>query len=74
MTISIADVFPKMTKRQREVCVLLIMGYSNKEAAHALNISPRTIEDHRREVMRTAGVVSRSQLTIKLLGSPEVIA
>jgi FixJ family two-component response regulator len=49
MTIKISDVFPKLTKRQREVCALLIIGYSNKRVGHVLGISSRTIEDHRRE-------------------------
>jgi FixJ family two-component response regulator len=74
MTINIADVFPNLTKRQREVCALLITGYTAKRAAHVLGISPRTVEDHRRGVFKGAGAVSLADVAMKLCGSPEVVA
>jgi DNA-binding NarL/FixJ family response regulator len=74
MTIKISDVFPKLTKRQREVCALLMIGYSNKRVGQVLGISSRTIEDHRREILKGAEAVSLTEVAMKLCGSPEVVA
>jgi DNA-binding NarL/FixJ family response regulator len=41
-----------MTRREREIAVLLADGYSTKEAAAVLDISARTAEAHRASVMR----------------------
>jgi FixJ family two-component response regulator len=74
MTIKISDVFPSMTPRQREVCALLIMGYTSKRVGHVLGVSPRTVEDHRQAIMKAAQAVSLSEIAIKLCGSPEIVA
>lgn len=72
MTIKISEVFPTLTKRQREVCILLVRGYSSKYVARAHDISPRTVEDHRREILKNVGAISMAEVTFKLFGSPEV--
>jgi DNA-binding NarL/FixJ family response regulator len=41
-----------MTRREREIAVLLADGYSTKEAAGVLDISARTAEAHRASIMR----------------------
>jgi len=41
-----------MTRREREIAVLLADGYSTKEAAVVLDISARTAEAHRASIMR----------------------
>lgn len=41
-----------MTRREREIAVLLADGYSTKEAAAVLDIGIRTAEAHRASVMR----------------------
>jgi DNA-binding CsgD family transcriptional regulator len=41
-----------MTPREREPARLLADGYSTKEAAGVLNISPETAETHRASVMK----------------------
>jgi len=40
-----------LTKRERDVLVLIAGGASNKEAGRRLGISPRTIEVHRAHIM-----------------------
>lgn len=40
----------RLTKREREVFELLVKGYSTKEIARELGLSPRTIEDHRAQI------------------------
>ena len=41
-----------MTPREREIAKLLADGYSTKEAAAILNISPKTAETHRASIMK----------------------
>ncbi|WP_315731607.1 MULTISPECIES: helix-turn-helix transcriptional regulator [unclassified Bradyrhizobium] len=74
MTINISDLFPDLTRKQREVCALLVKGYSHKEAAIELRCSPRTIEDHLQEILRKTKAYDSRRLIYKVLGSPEVIA
>jgi FixJ family two-component response regulator len=72
--IRISEVFPSLTRRQREVCVLLIQGQSNKEVARVLGISHRTVEDHRMDILRQAQACGINELVYKALGSPEIVA
>ena len=44
-----------MTQREKELARLLADGYSTKEAASVLNISPKTAETHRASVMKKLG-------------------
>ena len=41
-----------ITQREREIARLLADGYSTKEAAEVLNISPKTAETHRASLMK----------------------
>ncbi|MGD8921943.1 MAG: response regulator transcription factor [Candidatus Zixiibacteriota bacterium] len=41
-----------MTPREREIARLLADGYSTKEVADVLNISPKTAETHRASIMK----------------------
>ncbi len=41
----------RLTKQQRAVLGLICDGLLNKQAAHALGLPPRTIENHRLEIM-----------------------
>jgi DNA-binding NarL/FixJ family response regulator len=51
-----------MTPRQREILQLLADGYAVKEIARRLDISPRTVEFHKRQMMESVGVHSTAQL------------
>ena len=46
----------KITRRDREVLLLLVQGCSNKEIATELNISPRTVKQHLRTLFLRAGI------------------
>ncbi len=52
----------ELTDRQREVCKLLAYGHTNSEVGEKLNISPRTVESHRAEIMRKLGFDNRADL------------
>ena len=51
-----------LTRREREVLRLVSEGYSNKEGAKLMNISHRTFECHRAEVMRKLGAKNTAEL------------
>ena len=51
-----------VTPREREIIQLLTEGKSNKEAASELNVSTRTIETHRANIMHKLGLNSLSDL------------
>jgi DNA-binding NarL/FixJ family response regulator len=51
-----------LTARQREVLQLIAEGRSMKEIASVLNISQRTAESHKYDIMRTLGVDSTAAL------------
>ncbi len=52
-----------LTDREREVLALLARGLSSKEIAVELDISTRTVETHRANLMRKLGVKSVALLT-----------
>jgi DNA-binding NarL/FixJ family response regulator len=52
-----------LTVRERDVCTLVAGGATNREAAAALHVSPRTVEHHLRVAYRKLGVRSRTEMT-----------
>jgi DNA-binding NarL/FixJ family response regulator len=52
-----------LTDRERDVLRLLVRGLSSKEIGNALDISARTVETHRANLMRKLGVKSVALLT-----------
>ena len=53
---------PELTVRQREVLRLILDGRRMKEIAAALNLSTRTVETHKYQMMETLGVTSTAEL------------
>ena len=51
-----------LTKREREVLSLISEGFSNKQGALRMQISPRTFESHRAEAMRKLGARNTADL------------
>ncbi len=51
-----------LSKRELQVLQQFISGASNKEAARALGISPRTVEDHRSHIMKKLGARNSADL------------
>jgi FixJ family two-component response regulator len=51
-----------LTRREREVLEQFASGASNKEAGRTLGISPRTIEDHRANIMKKLGARNAADL------------
>jgi len=61
-----------LTRREREVLSLISEGYSNKEGALRMSISPRTFESHRAEAMRKLGARNTADLVRLALLHPTV--
>lgn len=51
-----------LTNRERDVLMGLVQGHLNKQVAYDLDISPRTVEVHRANIMRKLEVHSLSEL------------
>jgi two-component system response regulator FixJ len=54
--------FKVLSARQRQVMELAVAGLSNKEIASQLNISPKTVENHRAWVMERIGAKNLAEL------------
>ena len=51
-----------ITKREKQILKLILEGLTNKEIAEALDISKRTIEVHRFNLMKKLGVKNLMEL------------
>ena len=56
------DIGSSLTPRQREVLQLLAEGHPLKEIASTLNISTRTVEFHKYQMMECLGIKSTAEL------------
>lgn len=56
------DPHETLTPRQREVLQLVAEGKTNPEIAARLNISPRTVENHRATLMQRLGLQNQTEL------------
>jgi DNA-binding NarL/FixJ family response regulator len=56
------DPVAAMTPRQREILQLLVEGKSAKEIAAALNLSARTVEDHKYRLMESLNIDNSAEL------------
>jgi len=59
-----------LTRRECEVLNLISEGYSNKQGALRMRISPRTFESHRAEAMRKLGARNTAELVRAALKHP----
>jgi DNA-binding NarL/FixJ family response regulator len=60
---SVDEDLDRLTEREREVMRLIARGYSYKEVAGELFISPKTVETHMSSVLRKLQLSSRHELT-----------
>jgi DNA-binding NarL/FixJ family response regulator len=56
------ETFSKLTSRQREVLQLVAEGYSAKEIAAILNVSMKTVEYHKYQMMENLGLKTLAEL------------
>lgn len=63
-----------LTRRQEEVALWVIRGYSNRMIAKKLFISEQTVKDHLQDVFEHIKVKSRAALIAKVLGTKEALS
>jgi DNA-binding NarL/FixJ family response regulator len=56
-----------ISERERDVLVLLTLGYTNQEIAAMLFISVRTVETHRAHIMQKLNLKTRAELVLYAL-------
>jgi DNA-binding NarL/FixJ family response regulator len=57
-----STILDTLTKRERQILNLVISANSNKEIAQILNISSRTVDTHRANIMNKLGVKNTAEL------------
>lgn len=60
----------ELSPRERQICMLLTEGQSAKDMGRILDISPRTVEAHRANLMKKYEVKSTSELIARLASMP----
>jgi DNA-binding NarL/FixJ family response regulator len=65
---------PSLTRRQRELLLLLTQGFDNRKIAQTMNLSVKTVENHLTTLYRALGVESRLAATTFANQNPEVLA
>lgn len=53
-----------LTVRENEITGLIAQGFTNKQIAEQLFLSPHTIHSHRKNIMKKLGIKSTSELTV----------
>lgn len=61
----------QLTRRQQEVCDMIVCGLTNKQIGRRLGLSHRTVEDHRHGIYAAMGVNNAVGLLYKLLVANE---
>jgi len=57
-----------LTPRQQDILQQMLLGRTSKEIALHLNLSPRTVEDHRSHIIKKANAKTTSQLLLAVFG------
>lgn len=59
---SVIDQSVRMTKRERQVVELIADGFTNKEIAHKLHLSPYTVKSHVHNILEKLALNTRVQI------------
>lgn len=51
-----------LTNREREIVRLTFLGYTNNQIANKLKISPKTVENHKTNIMQKLGIKEKHEL------------
>ncbi|TAN46080.1 MAG: response regulator transcription factor [Candidatus Methanoperedens sp.] len=57
-----AQALQKLTKREREILLLVVSGFTSKKIAEKLFISDKTVETHRMRMMHKLGIHKTADL------------
>ena len=57
-----SDPYEQLTDREREMLKLVVEGYKTRQIAELLNITPKTVEGHKTNLMKKLGIHSNLDL------------
>ena len=60
--LAVSDPYDTLTTREREVLQLVAQGYHHAQISERLSISPRTVENHRANLMRKLDLHTQTDL------------
>ncbi len=52
----------QLSRREREVLILIALGYTNQEAAEKLDVSTKSVEGYRRRMVQKIGANTRAEI------------
>ena len=64
--------YDALTPRERQVCNLMVLGLTSPEIGISLGISHRTVEDHRKQILKKYDVCNAVELTRAVYGIGEI--
>ncbi|NVK19695.1 MAG: response regulator transcription factor [Methylocystaceae bacterium] len=64
-SVATKEMFPQLTRRQREVLALLAEGLSNQEIGQRLDLNLSTVKSHVTAILRSLNVENRTQAVLK---------
>lgn len=62
----------ELTRREREVALLVAEGVSNREISRQLDVTERTVKAHLTSIFRKTGIKDRVQLALKVSAQPQL--
>src|SRR6266851_10136698 len=71
--IAVTEAAVKLTRREREVAILVAEGLTNREIAKKLFISERTAEYHVEQIRNKLGFHARSQIAAWLASQSDIV-
>jgi DNA-binding CsgD family transcriptional regulator len=66
---SAAVSYSALTRREREVLMLIAAGHTNREMAESLVVSPETVKTHVRHVLNKFGVARKVEICALIHGA-----
>jgi len=61
-TATLPEPVEPLTHREKEILKLIVQGYTNRQIGEELNISMRTVEGHRANLLEKLGLHTRVEL------------
>ncbi len=63
--LAVAEAFPDLTSREREILDLIARGRNNQQIAHELYLNPKTVRNHISNIFNKLQVADRAQAIIR---------
>ncbi|MBS1524073.1 MAG: response regulator transcription factor [Bacteroidetes bacterium] len=64
---NLTDIFPELTRRELDLCNLIVTGMSNKMIASTMNITPFTVNEHLKHIYKKLNINSKGELISQIM-------